>query len=245
MAGYTYLQNLLKAIRLADPQLEICLLRRSHENVLTPPASGLAELADRVVECPTVDRPRWSLEWARAQVYRKALGRERPDRTLNDALHAQHVDVVFGSWWQYPASSVFPSVGMCAWIHDFQFVHFPQFYDTPTLEATRRDILGRVGVADRVVVSSRDALKDLLSFSPGAGPKTRVLPFVAEISDHIYASDPGVVVRQYHLPEKFIAPDSGRAGRPPQDRVHRVAARYPHGHLLRRAVAAGIRVGAP
>jgi glycosyltransferase involved in cell wall biosynthesis len=204
MAGYTYLQNLLKAIRLSDKQIEICLLQRADENVLSAPARGLADLADQVLECPTRHLRRWSSEWAQAQIYGKVLRRERPDSTLNDCLDAKHVDVVFGSWWQYPRSFVFPSVGQCAWIHDFQFVHLPQFYDAETLQATRRGILGTLDVAGRVVVSSRDALKDLLSLSPGSAEKTRVLPFVAEIPDQTYACDPDFVVRQYHLPKKFI-----------------------------------------
>lgn len=204
MAGYTYLQNLLKAIRLSDQKIDICLLRRPSENVLSEPARGLADMADEVLDCPALHVPRWSLEWARAQLYRKALRRGRPDRRVNDFLSSKDVDVVFGSWWQFPDSSVFPSVGLCGWIHDFQFVHFPQFYDAATLEATRQGILRTVDVADRVILSSRDALKDLLSFSPDAAAKTRVMPFVADIPDETYAGDPEVVVRQYHLPEKFI-----------------------------------------
>jgi hypothetical protein len=66
---------------------------------------------------------------------------------------------------------------MCAWIHDFQFVHFPDLYDT----GTRRGIPEMVAAADRVVVSSKDALKDLFSFVPEAAPKARVLSFVADV----------------------------------------------------------------
>jgi glycosyltransferase involved in cell wall biosynthesis len=144
------------------------------------------------------------LQWLQAQLCRRALGREAQDRTLNDLLKSKRVDVVFGSWWQYPDSSVFPSVGMCTWIHDFQFVHFPEFYSASSLQVTRRGILRSVDMADRVVVSSRDALKDLLSFGPGAAQKACVLPFVAEISDQVYACDPRVAARRYHLPEKFV-----------------------------------------
>lgn len=204
MAGYTYLSNLLKAIRLADDQIEICLLRRAEESIDSPSARALAERADHLLLCPTLHLKRWSLHWAQAQFYRRVLRRAYPDRTLNDFLAANHIDVVFGSWWQYPMSSVFPSVGMCVWIHDFQFVHFPNFYDPGTLQSTRRGIPAIVDVADRVVVSSKDALKDLFSFVPGAAPKARVFPFVADVPAQIYESDPGSVVRQYHLPEKFI-----------------------------------------
>lgn len=204
MAGYTYLQNLLKAIRLSEKQVEICLLHRSKESISAPPGRGLADLADEVLLCPTLERRRWSLQWLQAQLYRRALGQESRDRTLNDLLDSKHVDVVFGSWWQYPESSVFPSVGLCTWIHDFQFVHFPEFYSASSLHVTRRGILRSVDMADRVVVSSRDALKDLLSFGPGASQKARVLPFVADMSDQVYACDPGVVVRRYHLPDKFV-----------------------------------------
>lgn len=203
MAGYTYLSNLLNAIRLCDQKVDICLLRKpSDGDVSLPPAKGLVELADEVMDWPTLRR--WSLPWARARLYERTLRRAYPDKTLNDFLEANRVDVAFGSWWQYPGASVFPSVRMCAWIHDFQFLHLPEFYDDASLQSTRRGIRRTVDVADRVVVSSHDALKDLLSSTPGAAPKARVLPFVADIPDQVYACDPKVVVRQYHLPTKFI-----------------------------------------
>lgn len=204
MAGYTYQQNLLKAIRLADPKTEIFLVRKPHENVASLPARGLADMADRVLECPAPRVRRWSRQWVEEQIYRRALRRARPDRALDDLLAVNNVDAVFGSWWQYPEVSEFPSLGLCVWIHDFQFVHFPQFYDAEILKATRRDILRSVDAADRVIVSSRDALRDLQSFSAAASGKTRVMPFVADIPEEAYTGDPGLVVRQYHLPEKFI-----------------------------------------
>lgn len=207
IAGHTYLYNLLRALRLCNRQIEICLLRKSGDD-LSSSTVGLTELADQVLDCPTLQR--WSLPWVQGHVYQKALRRVYPDKTLNDFLEAKRIDVVFGSWWQYPGwwerpgSSVFPSVGMCAWIHDFQFLHFPGFYDRITLQGTRRGISVMADIADRLVVSSQDALKDLLSFTPGAAAKARVLPFVASIADDIYARDPELVVRQYHLPQKFV-----------------------------------------
>lgn len=204
MAGYTYLANLLKAIRLAGDQIEICLLRRPDEDIESPSARALAEQADQLLLCPTPHLERWSLSWAQAQLYRRVLQRDYPDRTLNDFLAANRIDAVFGSWWQYPRSSVFPSVGMCAWIHDFQFVHFPSFYDPGTLRSTLRGIPDTVAVADKVIVSSKDALKDFSSFVPAETSKARVLPFVADVSAETYESDPGSIVRRYHLPEKFI-----------------------------------------
>lgn len=204
MAGHTYLYNLLAAVRLCDRQIEICLLRKSEENL----SSSAAELADSVLDCPSSQR--WSLPWVQDQLSQKAFGRPYPDKTLNNFLKRSRVDAVFGSWWQYPGwwerpgSSVFPSVGMCAWIHDFQFLHLPGFYDSTTLHRTRSGISRMADVADRLIVSSHDALKDLLSFTPGAAPKARVVPFVANIADRIYALDPEAVVRQYHLPKKFM-----------------------------------------
>lgn len=204
MAGYTYLSNLLKAIRLADDEVEICLLRRPNEDIDSPSARALAEGAKSVFDIPSLDLKRWTPAWARAQLCRRVLRREYPDRTLNDFLDARRIDVVFGSWWHYPLAAVFPSVGMCAWIHDFQFLHFPEFYDPGTLRSTLHGVPIMVGTADRVVVSSQDALKDLLSFVPGSAPKVSVLPFVANIPPEVYESDPRIIARHYHLPEKFI-----------------------------------------
>jgi glycosyltransferase involved in cell wall biosynthesis len=153
---------------------------------------------------PRLELKRWSLAWGQAQLNQRVLGRAYPDRTLNDFLSTRRVDVVFGSWWHYPLAGVYPTVGMCAWIHDFQFLHFPDFYDAGTLQSTRRGVPTVVEAARRVVVSSQDALKDLLSFVPTAASKACVLPFVADVPEQVYESDPGAVARQYHLPEKFI-----------------------------------------
>lgn len=202
MAGHSYLYNLLTAIRLCDRTVEVCLVRKPTADDPLP-SRGLTELADRVLESPAA-QPRARLPWLQAQLRRTGLMRAYTDKTLNEFLDGNHVDVVFGSWWQYPGASTFTSVGMCAWIHDFQFLHLPELYEHNALESTRRGVLRMAAIADRVVVSSQDALKDLLLFAPGAAPKARVMPFVANMPNHIYASDPEETVRRYHLPGKFI-----------------------------------------
>lgn len=200
MAGHTYLYNLLTAIRLgAERRVQICLVLKPGE---PPPWPEIRELADEAVTVPVI-RP-WSVPWARAQFRRRALRRGEWDRTLDDTLRASRVDVVFGSWWHYPRFSVLPSVGLCAWVHDFQFVHLPALYDRGVLEYTRRGIVRIADAAGRVVVSSRDALKDLQTFLPRATSKARVLPFVANMAPHVYAGDPAPVARRYHLPERFM-----------------------------------------
>lgn len=201
MAGHTYAHNLLQAIRLADAQVEVCLVRKPDDDA-SPATEALAKLVDQVLESPAARR--WSLSWLHTQFRRIAPIRVSRDKNLDRFLAENRIDVAFGSWWQYPGYPVFPSVGVCAWIHDFQFLHFPHFYDTAEVLGSKRGILRMVDVADRLVVSSQDALKDLLSFAPEAAPKARVLPFVASIGETVYASNPEVVARRYNLPDKFI-----------------------------------------
>jgi glycosyltransferase involved in cell wall biosynthesis len=53
-------------------------------------------------------------------------------------------------------------------------------------------------------LSSEDARRDLENFAPTAAHKARVLPFVAQIPDEVYANDPAEMCKRYHLPERFI-----------------------------------------
>jgi glycosyltransferase involved in cell wall biosynthesis len=200
MAGHTYLYNLLTAIRLgAEPRVEICIVQKPGEPAPWP---EIRKLADQAVTLPRVSR--WTADWARAGFRRRALRRREWDHTIDDTLRSARVDVVFGSWWHYPSFSVLPSVGLLAWVHDFQFVHLPDLYDQGTLETTRYGITRVAEAAGRVVVSSRDALKDLGIFLPGVTHKARVLPFVANMAEEVYAEDPARVARRYHLPERFV-----------------------------------------
>jgi hypothetical protein len=200
MAGHTYLYNLLTAIRVgAESPVEICIVQKPGEPAPWP---QIRDLADEAVTLPVLRR--WTAPWAGAQFRRRALRRPEWDRTIDDALRAARVDVVFGSWWHYPRFSVLPSVGLCAWVHDFQFVHLPDLYDRGILETTRHGIVRVADAAGRVVVSSRDALKDLEAFLPRVIQKARVLPFVASMAPQVYAEDPALVARRYHLPERFV-----------------------------------------
>lgn len=73
-------------------------------------------------------------------------------------------------------------VPMAAWVADFQWLHFPEHYESvaKSLEHTKVCIRYLVKYCKVVVVSSFDAKKDLLAFAEGTPEtKIRVLQFVA------------------------------------------------------------------
>ncbi len=93
---------------------------------------------------------------------------------------------------------------LVAWIPDFQHRHLPRMFSPAELR--QRDLAFQriIAHADRIVLSSRQALEDLQSFSPQGAGKGRVVNFVAHLPPGVREGDPAWVCRRYHLPRRFV-----------------------------------------
>jgi glycosyltransferase involved in cell wall biosynthesis len=63
------------------------------------------------------------------------------------------------------------------WIPDFQHMHMPQLFSKKELERRNKEFLQVSNYSTKIIVSSNDALADLISFSEVGGKKAHVLQF--------------------------------------------------------------------
>lgn len=180
--GITYRNNLLKALRTCPGEAEVFVISSDDraaagEHVIHRRAGG------------GISR-KWNAAAKRLLKRDLELG-----RTLKDV----DIDVVF------PAT-IPGRKGMAAvyWIPDFQYRHLPHLYPEAQLRYFDVKLARYFSDASLVVVSSKDAEKDLHTFFPAFAGKTRVLSFVAHVPDDLYDQDPAAVAASYHLPPDFI-----------------------------------------
>jgi glycosyltransferase involved in cell wall biosynthesis len=122
-------------------------------------------------------------------------------RAMQRALDEGHVDAMFVSWADFTVSLDTPMLG---WIHDFQHVHYPEFFPKWELELRDRVFEEVARTCERVVLSSEDARKDYERFVPECAHNARVMRFVAQPPANVYDLDASMICREYNLPERFL-----------------------------------------
>lgn len=196
--GTHYLKNLFAALRTLDPgeRPEITLFVSRHK-----PATlyrSLTPLADGVLYAP--------LAYSAARFFSRRLGMGRVQSDLCAAsiatvhLRRHRIDTVFS------ADSYGPSFGLplLCWIPDFQHVHLPDMFFTAEVAARNHHITQAAEHASRVILSSHNAREDFESFAPQFASRVRVLPFVAQVLDSAYGTDPARICAEYDLPARYI-----------------------------------------
>jgi glycosyltransferase involved in cell wall biosynthesis len=200
-AGGHYLRNLFFALKNYDKQAQpdITLLVTQG----TPPDlyRFLTPYIDEVISVPET---KWQRYWKSTYLRIPVPGwLERlvvPRRSLVSQLRKNRVDALFSNDEYGP---YFPCP-LLSWIPDFQHVHLPELFSASKIR-TRDRHNQRIGrFANRIMLSSQDALYDLKQKIPQAVDKARVVSFVAQISSDVYEVDPMTVCDQYHLPRKFF-----------------------------------------
>lgn len=96
------------------------------------------------------------------------------------------------------------SAGLVGWIADFQHSRLPQFFLPQELEDRDRIFNDVIQRSHRVMLSSEDAKRDLIRFSPANDTKARVHRFPSGFAfQTLDDSTSGEVCAKYHLPSKF------------------------------------------
>jgi len=197
LAGDHYLRNLFVALRSldSDQRPEIALLvanqPQSDGHTLTP-------YVDRLLEVPP--DPLWFRLWKRLCASFRLTKRLMPRSPLATYLRKHQVDCVFVQ------GEFGPGLGipLLSWIVDFQHVRMPSMFSPKEVQG-RNEFFARIAErADRVILSSRDALRDFQCFAPRSAHKARVLSFVAHIPEGIFDSHSSDVCSYYHLPQRFV-----------------------------------------
>lgn len=200
-AGGHYLRNLFYALkRLPDPaRPDITLLvtlGTSSESyqILTP-------FIDHVVQIPETKWQRyWKSIYLRLPIPDWLERLALPRRVLTSELRDNRVDVLFSND-EYGPSFPFPLI---SWIPDFQHIHLPEFFTASKIKTRDRHNV-RIGrFAQRIMLSSQDAVRDLRQKIPQAVDKARVVSFVAQIPGEAYNAYPMAICDQYQLPKKFF-----------------------------------------
>jgi glycosyltransferase involved in cell wall biosynthesis len=123
------------------------------------------------------------------------------DRPAVAAFRKQNIDVVvetarfFG--WRLP----YPAV---AWFPDFQHRRLPQLFSSAA--RWRRGIGFRVQIASgrTIMLSSESALRDCEALYPTVAGRASVVRFASLPSSELLSADPGEIIKQYKLPERFF-----------------------------------------
>lgn len=196
-AGPHYLRNLFSALRSLDyhwrPEIVLLVPHQTQSDSY----SSLMSYVDELLYMP----PLLGL-WSRLAIrIRRRLGSWLgPEPLLASYLRKHHVDCVFsssefGRWFSVP---------LLAWIPDFQHLHLPDMFSPTQIQSRNWSLSCQGDYADRVILSSQDALRDFERFAPRSAHKARVLSFVAQLPADTYDADPAWVCDYYHLPRRFF-----------------------------------------
>ena len=168
LGGLQYYRNLFAALRAhGEDRIEPVLFvgRRYDPELLR----SFGELETH--RSPLLDR--LSPAWTVRGIERKLMRRDgRLERLLerHDVAALSHSNPL-GRGASLPA--------MC-WIPDFQHMRLPELFDPDELSRRDNTFHGFCDLADRIIVSSRDAQQDLEGFDSRGAAKSRVLRFVAQ-----------------------------------------------------------------
>lgn len=185
LGGASYFRNLLTALSdLPEHKVQPVILTVSQSR-----PELLAELPSADWRCPA-SLQRYNPRW----IARKMLGGfTDSDRLLERELVSLNIDALSHSGHLGPAARV----PVLAWIPDFQHLRLPQNFTAQELRQRDHHYARLCRFASRVIVSSDSVRKDLADFCSEAIPRSRVLPFVANVPD------PGTLPSREALERKY------------------------------------------
>src|SRR5262249_9200091 len=121
--------------------------------------------------------------------------------SLERQLSRRQVAAVFPAMYSPVEGFPVPWIG---WIPDFQHKRLPHFFQEA--ESQHRDTKYRKLIDDctHLVVSSKDARKDLMEWFPTDPNRVSVLPFVSVSAPEWYQDSPKDVAAEFKLPSKYL-----------------------------------------
>ncbi|MCK1313367.1 glycosyltransferase family 1 protein [Bradyrhizobium sp. 23] len=123
------------------------------------------------------------------------------DRGAISTFRSHRIDAVWENARFFGWKTPYPTV---AWIPDFQHRHLPHLFSS---NARRRRELGfqlQVLSGRTIVLSSRSAERDCLSYYPRTKGRTAVVRFACEPSAELLKLDPVEVIQKYDLPRTYF-----------------------------------------
>lgn len=167
MGGAEYIRNLSRAIRAADPQVQISIICRREEAETWREAGTVVPVTG------------WPTRW---QFTRKlGLG----NCFLAKAMQRAGIEFVYPLTYDneytfgitLPLGDALPSGSWAGWVPDFQHRYLPQLFTAEDIAHRDRQIALLAEDAPKVVLSSEHAAQDFRSFYPAQAHKAHVLTF--------------------------------------------------------------------
>jgi glycosyltransferase involved in cell wall biosynthesis len=97
-----------------------------------------------------------------------------------------------------------PGIKTLAWLYDFQFLHLPEYWQAKHIRWAEQRYRAACTQCDGVIVSSCDALADLIRFAPWCRAAKFVLPFVSNPVDFAKLPSKAHLCETYSLPSDFF-----------------------------------------
>lgn len=197
VAGHIYSANLTRAL-LMLPEEE-----RVSSYLIVPQTTTVAELRELGGEAGArhFSFYEWDPTAEKLRLAARSLTRLQWPMSMEWLLVSTKARVVF------PAidslGREFP-VPWVSWIPDYQYRRIPQFFSAGEQAALDNRFKRVVAEAAHNVVSSEDALADLMRWTPTDPSRVSILPFVSVAGDDWYAEDPAAVAARHGLPEKYL-----------------------------------------
>lgn len=191
-AGFVYTINLLRALRMLQPDGTDFSLLLTQKDSHVP--EDMRDLFREIIFYPSYRR--WTLTWCVDQGLKRILGRD----LLQDLFFRRHGIRVIALG-ESPRGSKIPTL---SWLPDFQHIHLPEMFSHE--ECAKRDDLFKrtAGNSTRILLLSESVKRDFESFAPSYAHKARVVRPASYISPTIYEIPPKPIADAYSLPERFV-----------------------------------------
>jgi len=197
VAGYIYSANLTRAL-LMLPEEE-----RVSSYLIVSQTTTVAELRELGGEAGArhFSFYEWDPTPEKLRLAARSLTRLQRPMSMETLLVSTRARVVFPSIDSLGREFPVPWV---SWIPDYQYRRIPQFFSAAEQAALDTRFKRVVAEAAHNVVSSEDALADLMRWTPTDPGRVSILPFVSVAGDDWYAEEPAAVAARHGLPEKYL-----------------------------------------
>lgn len=190
--GKNYFASLFHAVRTVAPQdIELVLVTGCKTQTSLP--SEFPWL--KVLRTSLLDH--WAPSWLARQFTLRKLS---SDPLLAAFLSRHKIDLLSHSG----HLGRHARVKTLAWLYDFQFMHFPEYWQPKHIRWAQQRYADACQHCDGVIVSSHDALKDLETFAPSCRVARHVLQFVSNPVQVGGLPSKADITAKYDLPDAYF-----------------------------------------
>lgn len=192
LGGKNYFASLFRAIEIVRPaDLSFVLVTGRKIRTSLPKEFPFLE----VIRTPLMDR--WHPLWLLRQMTLRSMDE---DPLLAGFLRRHKIDVLSHSAQLGRA----PGLKSIEWLYDFQFMHLPEYWQRRHIRWAEQRYKAACRNCDALIVSSNNALSDLLRFAPWCGVPKHVLHFVSNPIDFARLMSHQELASKYSLPLDYF-----------------------------------------